>query len=989
MKKKTKFKLKNNLLLPFITTIFVCLLGVAVNSMLFYKSFFRALSKLNEKPIATITFKYKTAQRKFLERVVWDRLRQDSPVYNGDTIHTANLSEATIYFTDGNVMELAENTMAQVFLSADKSLKAELTGGFATVDSSESNSGMVLSTGGVEVALQSGSSLTASSTRNNEDGTAPGGMSLQVTKGNAVIQGAGSRAVNIAQGEAVSVSENAAEGSSIIQTKPLLIVKEPLNNSKILYHEKGGVKVPFRLSVLKDEKTSSASDAVIFISSDRNFKDIKSQVKVSLKDSQSEDANYLDYIHQTEFESGTYYWKVSVGEDDSSIYTTQTGRIQIIQSFAPSLIAPATDYEYSFRTRNPSVRLIWTESSFATSYRLEIAENPSMQNPVIDQRTNLASAIISTLPQGKYWWRVTPFYTVNKKGFASPSLVQSFSIAQKGNLEKVKVLVPANNAMVDVDENGRDIAFSWKSESEAVKYTLLVAKNEELKNPSITKTTSENFISFSGKAKMAEGKWYWAVRQEDSEGNTSEISEVRSVFAMKGKPEQHTIEPPSNYKSSAALLPDTKFTWKKNLPENFESTIEISGDENFSKILFRQAASGTSLRGVNLAEGTYWWRLVSKSTTDDTVLTTPSKNFSVVGNLDAATLQEPRTKAVARESVPYTFKWSEVADADYYKIQVFRKSDNALVHENTVYGTEAQIEMFSDKKFIDKSMYRWQVQANANAIPGISSRRTGRLAEGEFYLAKLRPVEIERPLKNVQIKGIDAILSPVTAVWSSVDKLSKAQFVLRKVDSDVFEDIIKIPSDENVNKTLAPNSVLLDTKDGLRPGKYEIIVYATTLDDIDVSNTERKNRGTFTVLPVEPLATATNLRTVPAVFDAEYLRNPENPRTITLHWAKVLQATDYFVAIKNKRGREVLRQNVTEGTSYAIDFTKLPDEEKSAFSNGTFTWQVMAVRRIDSDKDGKPDKILQEGRRAESTFTTNVPSPTKTKAKGAANPYGN
>lgn len=75
MKKKTRFKLSNSLLVPFCSAILVCLIGVFLNSYLFYNSFFRALTKLNEEPIATITFKYKTAQRKFLDRVVWDRLR--------------------------------------------------------------------------------------------------------------------------------------------------------------------------------------------------------------------------------------------------------------------------------------------------------------------------------------------------------------------------------------------------------------------------------------------------------------------------------------------------------------------------------------------------------------------------------------------------------------------------------------------------------------------------------------------------------------------------------------------------------------------------------------------------------------------------------------------------------------------------------------------------------------------------------------------------
>ena len=92
MKKRTKFRLRNDLAVPFWISIFICLLGAASSFQMFYKSFFRALEKMNEEPIAIITFKYKTAQRKFLERVVWDRLRQNSPVYNGDTIHTAELS---------------------------------------------------------------------------------------------------------------------------------------------------------------------------------------------------------------------------------------------------------------------------------------------------------------------------------------------------------------------------------------------------------------------------------------------------------------------------------------------------------------------------------------------------------------------------------------------------------------------------------------------------------------------------------------------------------------------------------------------------------------------------------------------------------------------------------------------------------------------------------------------------------------------------------
>ena len=98
MKKKTRFKLRNDLAVPFWIAVSICLIGAAVNSLLFQRSFFCFLSTLDEAPIATITFKKKTAQRKFMDRVEWDILRQNSPVYNGDTIHTAEQSEATVWF---------------------------------------------------------------------------------------------------------------------------------------------------------------------------------------------------------------------------------------------------------------------------------------------------------------------------------------------------------------------------------------------------------------------------------------------------------------------------------------------------------------------------------------------------------------------------------------------------------------------------------------------------------------------------------------------------------------------------------------------------------------------------------------------------------------------------------------------------------------------------------------------------------------------------
>ena len=162
MKKKTRSKSRNDLLIPFLIAIILCLIGAAISYWFFHNSFFRALTKMNEVPIATITFKYKTAERKFMERVVWDRLRQNSPVYNGDTIHTADISEATIWFDDGTTLALDENTMAQVFLHDDGTLGAELGFGNASVDSAADGMDFAFTRDGNQVRIKGGSPFSAS-----------------------------------------------------------------------------------------------------------------------------------------------------------------------------------------------------------------------------------------------------------------------------------------------------------------------------------------------------------------------------------------------------------------------------------------------------------------------------------------------------------------------------------------------------------------------------------------------------------------------------------------------------------------------------------------------------------------------------------------------------------------------------------------------------------------------------------------------------------
>jgi len=61
--------------------IFFCLAGTLLCLGLFWRDLNQTLTRLAENPVGTISYKYRAAQRRFIDRLLWDRLKQESPVY--------------------------------------------------------------------------------------------------------------------------------------------------------------------------------------------------------------------------------------------------------------------------------------------------------------------------------------------------------------------------------------------------------------------------------------------------------------------------------------------------------------------------------------------------------------------------------------------------------------------------------------------------------------------------------------------------------------------------------------------------------------------------------------------------------------------------------------------------------------------------------------------------------------------------------------------
>ena len=919
MKKKTKYRLRNDLIVPFWIAVLICVFGAAISATFFYKSFFRALSKLNELPIATITFKYKTAQRKFIDRVVWDRLRQNSEVYNGDTIHTSDLSEATVWFDDGTVLDLSENTMVQIFLHDNGTLAAELGEGSATVDSSENSAGVTITAANISVDVKAGSKLFAQKSQDNKN------IILNVEKGNASLESGGI----VRAGEAVNIDDEGRKTS-------VISMLSPVPSSKILYFTENEYPLNFEWT-----GTDFTKEYVIKISTDKDFNNVVNSLQTS-------GINNLT----VNLQNGTYYWKMQEVSDSSIEEDLCSGKFQLIQSLKPELVAPVADYKYNYRKKKPAVRFIWSESPTATAYNFVVADNPDLRNPVIEQRTSSSSSIISTLGQGKYYWSVTPFYTINKIGLANQSEVGSFIIEQRGELESPVLMVPADGSFVDRTQQKGTI-FSWRSEPEASTYKLRVGTTKDFRNAIIEREVTTNYIniSYDMLQNLATGQYFWNVVYVDSEGNSSPVSETREFYALNGTVEQRTVFPPDGYNIWLPLLTDTRFTWKTNILLNH--TIQISTDERFRNIVFEGQSNSSAFSGVNLDVGTYYWRVVAKDSAFEAA--TQPKVLNIVKGLDAPMLIAPTSvsNAVVRPGIPFTFKWTEVDGAEYYRIKIYDTSgEKVLIDENFIEDTSFELNM--DK--YPEGYYKWDIQAFANENEG-STRLNSSVNDSRFYLRIIRPVVLKTPTYGTQIDGWTAKENDTSLTWLSYENFADANLVLRKLSgtsSNVVEEGAYI-YEKDYKQEIWNRKGNVQSIGKLSSGEYEWCVIAETPDGYDISSEEPFR---FEVLPIEPFAAPSNPKAVDGPrFNTDYIkksRKENNGRPFILfEWDSVYRASDYIVEIYDSKKKKLLSIPI-----YGKDNTQLKFEELDKLGRGKFYWTVKAVsfneEKTEIFIDGKP-----------------------------------
>jgi len=886
---------------------------------------------MNETPVATITFKYRTAQRRTIDRVLWDRLRQESPIYNGDTIRTAERSEATLHFNDGTSVDLTENTMIQIFVREDGDAQVSLEDGTVMVANTGGSRSLNINSGENTLSLEPGASVAARG--NGSD------ISVRVLEG-VIADKAGTR---LERGMNARVSGSAITGA----TRALVV--SPALNARYLQHERGSYPVPFRFS--PDAGIHDAGPVSLVFSSSRTFGPDAVRVDVS-------SPSGLD----VPLEPGTWYWQL---RDDDGVL--EEGHFKVCDALDPMVIAPAENYEYRFRSRYPAIRFIWTENDYTSFWMLTVSDNPGMNNPVIEQRCSRPSSIVSSLGEGVWYWQATPWYPVNNTGYEGHTGVSRFTVLRKEALSVPELLVPKPDDIVSTGENNRNILFSWKSTADTDNAIITIADNESLASPLVSETVRGNVFNLStGKIPLREGRWYWSVRYVDQEGTESHPASVRQFVAMEEATEQRLLYPPDGYTIAQGLVADTPFTWKTNSTE--DTRLQIASTSDFSDPVINQVQNGGSASCPFLDTGTWYWRIVTQAAGLE--LASNPRSFTVAGPLNTPVPVSPETdsRVIVRPGGSVTFRWKPVTGATSYTFRLYHPDNekSPVVERAWLSGTETVI----SRNSIPEGSWIWTVQAFADETAH-ATRRNGALGRFTFTMRHLNPIVLVSPRNGIRVDGLEARLNPVQVRWRTVETVERTRLIISR-DRKSLDVLVRNPdATPSGDPVIIVNPGRTAVLPPLEEGDWWWTVTGTSPDGLNLAPAYPRSIKVLII----PRFSAPVLREPPAGtrYGPEFIEARE---PLEFSWDPVDGATHYRLEIKNDDGTIVHLATAHESSAYAItDITEL--------DTGNFRWTVEALRL---QKDGT---VIQKGDPAESDFTLYLPDVVVPRSRTRRTLYGN
>ncbi len=366
---------------------FVCFCILLFCAIYLYKDFFPTREiDLNKEKQGFITFKYKIAQVKPSNRMIWEDAEQMLPIYNLDSIRTDDLSEAIVTLNNGLKIELDPDSMFILNIQ-DKKLTLDLkNGSFLVSGSTDPNTEIKFKS--LKMKLNSAEIKLSEKDKNIE---------VSLLKGKANLDYNNSKR-EINEKERILLDSDKKE---LVKLEEKFEDLNPEMNSRFFSEEKDK-ELEFSF------KTNLTPEFYIEFSKFPNFKEIF--LKEKLKESSFKNS----------FQEGIYYWRIVKEKDFSN-----TNKFRVIENSASELIYPTNNQSIFTNENKVKIRFLWNKKLWALNYKILISKDENFTN-IIEEKTLTRNAILFELEKGKYYWKVESSTSLNNS--TKTSKILSFHI---------------------------------------------------------------------------------------------------------------------------------------------------------------------------------------------------------------------------------------------------------------------------------------------------------------------------------------------------------------------------------------------------------------------------------------------------------------------------------------------------------------------------------------------------------------------------------
>jgi hypothetical protein len=701
---------------------------IATFSFLYYKDVTTKVQAGNNELVGIVTYKRKTAERKYAGQVIWEGVDNNIPLYNYDSIRTSDQSEATLHLNDGTEIKLNENSMILLALTKNQ-IDIQFDQGSITANRGDAKGEVK------KLNIKSGStnvSIDKSNVKLSQNKS--GDLNLSVAKGNADIS-TGKGAEKVGTDQALVVAKDSGD---VIKFELAVKLVNPFADEYLLAPSEKR-KVDFSWLAVKGEHS------VFFeLSGDESFANIiqKKEIKGN--------------SFSLELDKGIYYWRIrAVHRITKKEEFSELRRFTVLWDEPINLISPLNKEIISYRNTLPIINFKWTKSEIASGYRLVLASDAAMEKIIKTFDTPQNNLALDTLSKGIYYWRIEKSTGLKDIGKTNPSGIFELSVNEKEVTAPPELLYPRNAKQFSkaVLEK-QNITFTWKNIPDIHEYRFSVARDEAFKDAVFTGTSKVNFLQLE--KNLPKSTYYWRVAGRVDADEFTDPSKAR-MFSVIDAEEVRLVVPAKNAvlnveenERSASV----RFSWDASeIKGNYRALVSKSDDfsSTYKESIVKSPSTGTAMQ---IEPGKYYWKVVVIDNDDSILADSQPQFFSVQNSLDAPVVISPKNGYTVNMSDKniLSLNWNKVEGASIYRVSVYQmiKGKEYKIADIEEKGTGCKI---TDLHKLDESTFSWTLQAFEISANKKEIVRKSQLIKSNFKITLGKPVE-KVNVKSLKIENL-------------------------------------------------------------------------------------------------------------------------------------------------------------------------------------------------------------------------------------------